>query len=115
MASPLPQPCDSHRGAYLHFSKRVHERVGPEEDATAHWWRIIVAVETRNTSVMEFMGRLDRKHRRLWRYHLEGPRPFYVVFDHAATCPITILTQDRPLRCGSRKQRLIIDGVAYGF
>lgn len=115
MTALLPLPIETHRGAFLHFSRRIRERVGPEEDAVAHWWKIIVAIEAGDTKVMEFMGRLTRTGRRLWRYHLEDMPPTYVVFDHTNHCPVTILTQERPLRCGSRRQRLIIDGVAYGF
>lgn len=115
MTSCLPTPRIHHRGAFRHFAKRLHERIGEDQDAVEHWWRIIVAVAHENRAVMEFCGRLGRDGRRLWRYHIENARPVYVVFDHSADCPVTIMTQEKPLRCGSKAQRLIIDGVAYGF
>lgn len=115
MTSLLPRPPAANKGAFIHFAQRLHERIDPEENAIAHWWRIITAVDARNAEVCEFMGRLNRRGRVLFRYHIEHPRPVYIVFCRNDDVPVTILTSDRPLRCGSRRQRLIIDGVAYGL
>jgi len=114
MTPQFPSPPTRHRAFYEHFQKRFTERVGPG-DPLEHWWRIIVSVEKEQHHVIAFMGRLNRTGRRLWRYHLPDGRIFLVVFDHKADAPVTILTNDRAQRCGSKGQRVVIDGVPYDF
>ena len=114
--SRFPLPPAEHHSAFCHFAKRVHERVGRDQDARAHWWRIITAINSSNLEVVEFMGRQKIKHRKIWRYHIPGvDRPIFVIFDHMAGIPITLLINDRPMACGSRGQRMIIDGVIHGL
>lgn len=111
--SLLPEPPYQHRGAFIHFAQRLRERVDPALDPLAHWWRISVAVERGDRAVIEFCGRINRTGRRIWRYRLDDKRTTFVVFDHSSGVPITVLTPDREIRCGSRKQKHIIDGVTY--
>lgn len=72
-----------------HFIQRVHERIGPHVDPHAVWVSIIAGIECRSDDV-QFVGRLGRCGRRLWRFTVDG-EPFFVVFDHEKNIPITVL------------------------
>lgn len=78
------------RGAYLHFSTRVAERIGPDFSAPLLWTTAIACITT-GCSSFAFCTRLSRKGRRLWLTSIDG-RPVFVVFDHRDNIPITVIT-----------------------
>lgn len=111
----LPDPPPKHAFVYAHFARRVRERVDAEIDPLDHWWRIVVAIDKGDSETLTFLGRLNRRGRRLWRYALPDGRKFLVIFDHDIDAPITIFGDEKIQRCGSRGQKRIIDGVPYVF
>jgi hypothetical protein len=86
------------RGCYIHFARRVRERIGPQVRPKELWDYLIDAIQSNDASKVQFMGRVSRKGRRLWRFEVEGD-PFYVIYDHSIDCPITIL---KPVGCVNR-------------
>lgn len=76
---------------YQHFSRRVAERMGEDIDARMLWRSLIQIIETETeTEHLQFMARINRDGRRLWRLYLRG-KPFFVIYDHSIGCPITVI------------------------
>lgn len=76
-------------GAFLHFQQRTHERIGPDVDAYRLWRRLTAWIENDSDKV-QFVARVNKSGRRLWRFTVDG-RPFFTIYDHDAKCPITVL------------------------
>lgn len=76
--------------AYLHFQKRVRQRVGDHIDPKELWHGVSRAIENGDNSLCAFVTRINRDGRRLWRITCHG-ETFFVVYDHNLSCPITIM------------------------
>jgi hypothetical protein len=88
----------SHTYAFAHFSKRVGERIGPDIDPHHLWSAVSYGVDNQPSELVEFVVRMSRCGRRLWRLNLEQG-VFFVIYDHTINCPITVLD---PNQCGGR-------------
>lgn len=74
---------------FLHFKKRVHERIGQDVDARQLWNSLASAIE-RNDDSVRFIVRLSSiSERRLWRFYHDGGT-FFVIYDHLKGWPVTV-------------------------
>ncbi|MEO9633088.1 MAG: hypothetical protein ABJG14_21930 [Sulfitobacter sp.] len=95
-----PHQVHPSRKCFSHFSRRLGERVEPSLDAKVIWDGIIDAIERGDTLYVAFIARLNKKGRRLWRVG-GGPcaYTFFIVYDHALNCPVTVLDTTKVAGC----------------
>lgn len=99
MTSHRPQSRkDRRRACYGHFARRLRQRVSPNINVHIVWHGIIDAIMNNDTTHVSFVGRLNKKGRRLWRVSTPS-KPFFVVFDHDLGCPVTVLPPEGHAGC----------------
>lgn len=104
---PPPRQC-----AFLHFQRRVRERVVPHcaVDARRLFDSIVADIESGEPAVLRFVGRTLDKARRLWLMDIEGTT-FGVIYDHSLKAPVTIIRDFRIERNPTSKCVLVKSDV----
>lgn len=74
----------------IHFERRVAERLGPQWDAETLWRVLIEEIHRNESKYLTFIARMARNGRRLWRVET-SIKTFFVLYDHAIDCPVTVL------------------------
>lgn len=92
----IPKSCI---GAFYHFRQRLQQRIDPNINAVTLWRTIIEEIESHvgDGPMMQFICRVDGRGRRLWRVGL-GRRVFFVIFDHDASVPVTVISPQGYIR-----------------
>ena len=86
------------KGCYLHFTRRVRERIGDHIPPRALWNVLTKAVQENDEGIVTYVGRLNKRERRLWRFQVSGDT-YFLIFDHDLECPITVLLPGGNVRC----------------
>ena len=81
------------KACFIHFKRRLAERVSEVIDPLVIWDGIISSIEQGDPSLVSFVARTNRNGRRVWRVGVEAV-PFFVIFDHELGCPVTVLPPD---------------------
>lgn len=86
-----------------HWSRRVAERCGPDVCPAQLARGITLAIEQGRTDLVEFVSRVSRTGKRLFRFRLRDGRVFFALIDTDAGTLVTVLPtgyvatrQDRP-------------------
>lgn len=81
-----------HVGAYRHFRRRCLERLAIDMRPHTLWIEACRAIEEPPHDGFTFCIRITRRQRRrLWMTRVDGV-PVFIVYDHTAGIPITVLT-----------------------
>lgn len=77
--------------ATAHFIARVRERVGPHVDPIEIADGIIWAIQSGRDDLVEYVGRVSRDGKRLFRFRVPDGRYFYALVSTAHSRCVTIL------------------------
>jgi len=75
-----------------HFHKRVLERIGPHIDPATLEEGLFWAIENDRADLVEFVARVNRKGRRLFRFRAADGRVFIALLDLRKSRAVTVLT-----------------------
>lgn len=90
-----------------HFVQRVRERVGPEVDAFDLAARVLGAIRAADTSVAEFVCRVSKDGRRVFKHTLPDGRQFFVLVDTDLMRCITVLPPGFEVRPQGRPVKVL--------
>jgi hypothetical protein len=77
--------------ATLHFIERVRQRIGPQHDAIAISRTIIEGIRLERPDMAEFVARVSRDGKRIFRFRVPDKGVFYALVDTANMTCVTVL------------------------
>lgn len=75
-----------------HWRQRVNERIRTV-DPDVLWRGIEAAIRDDRRDLVQFVGRLNRTGRRLFRFRVPDGRTFTAIIDTVAWVPVTVLEE----------------------
>lgn len=86
------------RACYIHFARRLNQRVSGKLNAKVIWSGISDAIQRGDTTFVNSPRRLNKTGRRLWR--VDAPKThFFIIYDHELGCAVTVLAAKGYVQC----------------
>ena len=96
-----------HPDVTTHWMQRVRERIGPHVCPFETWAAIRWAIDAGRTDLVEYVGRLNRDGRRVWKFRTPDGRYWFCIVDTEKWRPITVYEDGWLLRQKGKPPRVL--------
>ena len=92
-----------------HFRLRVAQRIGPEIDADFLAKGIMWAIDTGREDVVEFVGRVSKCGKRVFRFRLPDRRQFFAMVNTETRVFVTVLVPGHQMLQQGKNRFLLLE------